>query len=173
MSERPLSSQQPRPRRRLLAGMAATGLGLSALVHVLSYAGIAVHESVPVVWALHVGIFVVFIPFIIGLIEWKVPGSGSFRVQLDWSSLARFFPRWVPVVAIGLFVYVSFNFQATMSRGPKGGFPRAAIAAPPTHEQNVYQIRGFSGHWLLFYALPTLFFVYVPPAPRRPEDDKR
>ncbi|HTN84849.1 MAG TPA: hypothetical protein VL242_14210, partial [Sorangium sp.] len=105
--------------------------------------------------------------------EWNVPGSGSLRARVDLSSLARFFPRWVPVVAAALFVYTFINFQATASRGPKGGFRRAAIAAPPTHEQNVYEIRGFSGHWLLFYALPTLFFVYAPPAPRRPENDER
>jgi MFS family permease len=139
---------------------AALGFALSAVVHALSYLSVAAQSSWPWVWALHVGIFPPFIAMVMRLRRWR-DRTGPWRARSRLGELSPYFPRWVPVLAIALVIYVVFNFANATSHLPQ------RHQAPPTdaasaHENEVYTIRAFSGHWLLFYAAPALFFLFVP-----------
>lgn len=52
-------------------------------------------------------------------------------------------------------------------------WPRVRQTQILTAVQAVYTTRAFSGHWLVFYTLPALFFLFVPadarPATESPE----
>jgi hypothetical protein len=76
-----------------------TGFTLSAFVHVLSYFGMAAQESVPLVFALHVGIFPPFFFMITRLNRWRIR-TGRFSSQLRWNELRQYFPPWTPVVLV-------------------------------------------------------------------------
>ncbi|HEX6537332.1 MAG TPA: hypothetical protein VF041_22310 [Gemmatimonadaceae bacterium] len=145
---------RPRARLRPLAALALTGFLLSLAAHAASYHGVAVQERVPAVWGLHVGIFVVFVPFVFALRRWQRKG------QLRWRQLLPYFPVWVRVAAPALMAYTMANFFAASSHLPSGG--ELSTNSASAAEEQVYTLRAFSGHWLIFYALPALFFMYVP-----------
>ena len=146
--------------------MALAGFTLSLAAHVAALAGIDVAAAVPLVWALHVGMFVVFIPFVFSCR--KVLGRRSKLAQLR-----VIFPGWVLAVTAALMVYALVNFLLFMM-GTEGGNPsisggkyvllshgrliRELTATEYTaFEANV--VRGFSGHWLIFYFVPFAYFM--------------
>jgi hypothetical protein len=53
------------------------------------------------------------------------------------------------------------NFMLASSHLAAAGHAAAGQQMDP--EQARYTVRAFSGHWLVFYAMPTLFFLFVPP----------
>lgn len=146
-------------RVRILVVYGLLGFALSLAVHVLSYAGIAAQEYVPTVWALHAGVFPLFFAFVFG---WN-----RFQGSRDagWGELLAYVPPWVRVALPVLFVYVLVNFFYTVSQLPSAEELRSTPQM--IQREELYDARGFSGHWLLFYALPTLFFLYVPRDARR------
>jgi hypothetical protein len=139
---------------------AALGFAISAVVHALSYFSIAAQSSSPWFWVLHIGIFPPFIVMVMRLRRWRERTS-SWRYRSRLGELRPYFPRWVPVLAVALAVYVVFNFANATSHLPQRHQPPPTDAAS-AHEIEVYTSRAFSGHWLLFYAVPALFFLFVP-----------
>jgi hypothetical protein len=136
------------------------GFALSAIVHALSYFGIAAQEIVPAVWALHVGIFPPFFVAVWRLRHWRTrQGRWSYRTQ--WSALRPYVPRWAYPIGIVLAVYKFVNFFLATSHLPQRGRPVSPVSVS-AHDIAIYTIRAFSGHWLIFYFLPALFFLYIP-----------
>ena len=148
------------PRWSALSLFGALGFGLSAVAHLATFAGVAVQESIPLMWALHVGIFPLFVPFVLGLRHWQAK-TGRWQRSLRWQEILRYIPVWARVVAGGLFLYAGVNFVLAMSHLPQWG------AGPPldAREVAIYTMRAFSGHWLVFYAIPTIYFLFVPRDP--------
>jgi hypothetical protein len=139
---------------------AALGFAISAVVHALSYFSMAAQSSWPWVWVLHVGVFPPFIVMMTRLRRWR-ERTGPWSSRSRIGELSPYFPRWVLVLPIALVIYLAFNFANATSHLPQHH------EAPPTdaasaHEIEVYTIRAFSGFWLLFYAAPALFFLFVP-----------
>jgi hypothetical protein len=158
---------RPEPHWTFFGAWAALGFALSAVVHALSYFSIAAQSSWPWVWGLHIGIFPPFIVMVLRLTRWR-SRSGPWRSRARLDALAPYFPRWVPVLAVALLIYVMFNFASATSHLPQ------RHQAPPTDAASarkieVYTIRAFSGHWLLFYAAPALFFLFVPSSAAPPD----
>jgi hypothetical protein len=132
--------------------LAAAGLALSVIAHVLAIAGIELPGG-QLVWSLHMGIFVVWIPTVLVSMRatrhvsqkdyWKVAFSGC--------------PVWMKRTLYGLFGYAIFNFILFMFLSNDG--PR------PTGDAPASVIRGFSGHWMIFYgaAFGTLYSVIHAP----------
>ena len=87
----------------LLALVACLGLLLSLTVHVAALLGFNVSEQVPLVWLLHVGIFIVFIPFVI--LSRKVLGS-----KPTFAQVRKLFPGWVVALGVLIFAYAIVNF---------------------------------------------------------------
>ena len=150
----------PRPQWRPLAVFGVAGFVLSLAVHGLTYVGVAAQEFSGAVWALHVGVFPLFFPFVWQLRRWQ---QGR---RLLWRQLLRFMPRWALVAAPVLFVYAGLNFLLAMSHLPERTENAIGGSTMGTREERLYTARAFSGHWLVFYGLPSLFFLFVPPAAR-------
>jgi hypothetical protein len=140
--------------------LAFAGLLLSIAVHVLAALGVDVEEHVPMLWMLHIGVFVVILP---AVLELRHPTEGK-----DNASFHRFLrglPSWARAFAIALSAYVVLNFIPTFVASfdglpkasgnqyvleHKGKFVRELTPAE-FHSRRAQVARGFSGHWLAFY----------------------
>jgi hypothetical protein len=153
----------------LLAILAGLGFVFSLVVHVAAWCGRDVSTQVPPMWLLHLGIFVVFIPMVLS--SQKRLGS-----RMSIARLRTVFPGWVVTLGLVLSVYVVLNFLffmlSTREGSPglqhgkfilqsHGHFIRELTSAEYTAlKANV--VRGFSGHWLIFYYLPFTYFMFAP-----------
>ena len=113
--------------------LALAGLVLSIVVHGLSLFGVRTPGG-GIVWWLHIGIFVIWIPAV--LLSQKRRGKDV----LDRT------PPWMKRVLGLLFAYAIGNFIYFMATAPKKGSPEARQEPAPPQV-----LRGFSGHWMIFY----------------------
>jgi hypothetical protein len=141
----------------LFAILAALGLICSIAVHLCTFAELDFQGFSQYVWLLHGGVFVVFIPAIFGL-----------RKNRNKKLLATIWncgPKGMVVLLGFLFLYSFVNFMLVAKLGG-GGVPDEIDGAKVIHnhgeivrylddqefkKQKIYSIRGFSGHWMLFY----------------------
>lgn len=131
-------------------GLAAFGLILSIAAHFAALTG----SPIPfgnAVWGLHVGIFVVWLPTVLVGIRLT---RGANRKDY-WKIAMAGCPRWMRTAVSILFGYAILNFiifivMTATHPQPKGD-------APPE------VVRGFSGHWMVFYgaAFATLYSARV------------
>jgi hypothetical protein len=123
--------------------LAALGLALSVMVHVLSLLGISFLLG-DFSWVLHVGIFIVWLPAV--LVANRV--GKDFRQKDFWKAALRACPKWMKNLAYFFFGYAILNFALFfISDVPGGGLGSAGNSSPA----NIF--RGFSGHWMAFYAV--------------------
>jgi hypothetical protein len=119
--------------------LAAIGLLLSLGVHVMALAGLPIPGG-GMVWALHLGIFLVWLPTM--LVARRVTREASrrdfFRVIL------RGCPAWIRTAFFVFLGYAVLNFVLFAIR--TAGSPQATGPAPPG------VVIGFSGHWMAFYS---------------------
>lgn len=149
----------------ILGGLALVGFGLSLLAHVAALFGVDVQTHVPSVWLLHVGIFVVFVPMVFQL---RSLGSST-----DARALLRGIPVWPALLVVLLFVYALVNFLVFVGgsgpgspalRGSSFVLERKGVLIRQITESEyrtfrAAEIRGFSGHWLVFYFVPFTHFI--------------
>ena len=152
--------------RRAFSIFAFTGFFTSLIVHLTTFFGIDPAKHVPWVWVLHLSIFIVFIPmlFVQGLTPKK-----DF-----WSKFLATMPRWVRYTVKAFFAYAIVNFALFFFLS-KGGVTDVRDGKYVLHNhgnvireltedeyqlQNAYVLRGFSGHWMIFYLIPALYFWY-------------
>lgn len=151
---------------RLFGLAALAGFLLSLAVHLCALFGIGPPLQMGNVWWLHVGIFVVFIPFVLS--SRKVLGA-----RPGFAQMRAFFPAWVIVVGVLLFAYVFVNFWLFMQATEGGSVSirdgkyiladhgrliRELTAAQYAAFQ-ANEVRGFSGHWMAFYFGPFAYFL--------------
>jgi len=104
------------------------------------------------VWALHIGIFVVWIPTVLLARRFT---RGVNRKDF-WKIALIGCPKWMRQALYVIFGYAILNFlyffAMTVNRPPSRGGD-----TPPE------VVRGFSGHWMVFYgaAFATLYSAYV------------
>ncbi len=137
------------------------------MVHIASLSGIDVAASFPFVWSLHVGIFVVFIPFVF-------LSRKEFSARPSFQQIRAGFPGWVVAAGLVLFAYAIANFLLFMA-ATEGGNPSIRdgkfvllqhghlireITSSEYRSFKVNELRGFSGHWLVFYFLPFAYFMF-------------
>jgi hypothetical protein len=149
---------------RTLAFLALCGLALSAVVHIAGYFGIDVQSAWPSVWLLHVGIFIVFIPMVLVASSESqaernygyFPGL-SLSTGISMGVLATY-------ATINFFIFAgeSMNGSAAMHNGEfvlehRGKIIRT-LSSEEFKDRRAAEVRGMSGHWLLFYYLPFVFF---------------
>lgn len=127
-----------RPFIQIFIVLAGIGLFLSFWVHITAIFRPNI-EIPSYFWGLHVGIFIVFIPAV--LAAQKV--VGKTRRSDFWKHILRFAPPWMTYAFYGLFGYAFFNFFWVFLRIGLG-------KASGNSAENGW--RGFSGHWMLFYA---------------------
>lgn len=117
-----------------LIALAAIGLFASAVVHVCALLGIQ-NPFGPYAWALHVGIFVIWLPAVI--VSNRATQDVSFKRKDFWTIALSGCPPWMSKMVKGLFVYALLNFGLFMVRTI--GLKHHAI------ERSV-ELQGFSGH---------------------------
>jgi hypothetical protein len=120
--------------------LAACGLALSMGAHFMALAGRPIPGG-KLVWSLHAGVFVVWIPAVLTSLQ-----TTRYANRKDfWKVALAGCPAWMRRAGYILFGYAIFNFamfMATTAHQPK---QQTAGDAPPA------VIRGFSGHWMIFY----------------------
>ena len=121
------------------SALAGIGLVLSLAVHVASLAGIALFGGYA--FALHAGIFVVWIPTVI--IAQR--HTRDFKQKDFWKAALRGCPSWMKWLTYGFFAYAIVNFAYFFITTAVAG---SKHSGPP----NAATLRGFSGHWMAFYS---------------------
>ncbi|KRG44829.1 hypothetical protein ARC20_07960 [Stenotrophomonas panacihumi] len=124
--------------------LSAIGLLLSVLAHITALLGIDLHLG-DSVFVLHGGVFLVWLPTVLlaskmgrgGRISGWSPGGRGF-----WKQALSGCPAWMRYTAFGLFGYAMLNFFL-VARGVADGANDASM--------DPAVIRGFSGHWMVFY----------------------
>jgi hypothetical protein len=163
-----VSSSIPSPQwSRQSALLALAGLAASAVVHGLTFAGIDATGAFPALWSLHAGAIAA-----VGAAALSARRAGDSRSD---SALERW-PGWALALAAAAFAYAVLNFGLFFVHS-EGGAPEVvngayvladhgrvirALTAAEFREQQTYITRGFSGHWMLFFLLPWLYFLYPP-----------
>ena len=140
--------------------VAGAGFLLSLTAHLLALFGIEMPGG-GLVWTLHVGIFFVWIPatLICGHKLRAVPRKD----QMD--ALLGDCPLWMRRGVKILFAYAIVNFFLFMVSTM--GHPKPTGAAPPA------VIRGFSGHWMIFYAVAfSAFYSIIRRTEKKPETER-
>lgn len=119
--------------------VAGCGLVLSMIVHGMALAGQAPPGG-KLVWALHIGIFVVWLPTVIAL-----NSMPHFNRNDIWKVAFAGCPTWMRRGFYILCGYAVLNFVFVFAIAA-GERKRSTGDAPPP------VVRGFSGHWMVFYA---------------------
>jgi hypothetical protein len=120
--------------------LSALGLGLSLFSHVCALAGIDGPLG-DMTWGLHIGIFVVWLPAVLFS---RTLGRNASQHDF-WKVILRGCPPWMRYAFYGLFAYAFVNFAAFILM-PNRATQGSGGSTPPS------VVRGFSGHWMLFYA---------------------
>ncbi|MEM5317597.1 hypothetical protein [Paraburkholderia sp. JHI869] len=150
-----------------MGAVALIGFVISLVVHITALFGVDLAALIPAIWVLHVGIFVVFIPFL--FLSRKELGR-----ERALSLLRKGLPSWVVVVGTMLVIYTIANFLLFMLH-TEGGNPAVQdgryvllnhgklirhLTASEFTAFKANELRGFSGHWLLFYFVCGAYFLF-------------
>jgi len=130
-------------------GLSAIGFILSVAAHICAIEGWSLPGG-KAVWALHIGIFAVWIPTVLVSIR---SSQGDKRKDF-WKIALIGCPKWIRQALYVIFGYAILNFIYFMATTVNR--PQPPGDAPPQ------VIRGFSGHWMVFYgaAFATLCSAY-------------
>jgi Na+/H+ antiporter NhaA len=119
-----------------LAAISAMGFGASLICHVLGWMKMDPPGGKAAL-ALHIGIFMVWIPLVISSNR-TMPTRGRGNLEHLLAAL----PKWTRVAVMVLFAYALAHFALFVFETRK--FPRHGV---PLY----LEVRGFSGHWMMFY----------------------
>jgi len=152
--------------RRALGLLALAGFLVSLVVHVEALGGVDVQAAFPYVMLLHGGMFLVFGPFVL-------ISRSDFSGKQSMRQLAAGLPRWVAVLCGLTFAYAFLNFvlfmvgyqgNPSMSDGKylllEHGRLIRELSASQYAAFKANEVRGFSGHWLVFYGIPAAYFLF-------------
>ncbi|HWL54974.1 MAG TPA: hypothetical protein VNQ90_21200 [Chthoniobacteraceae bacterium] len=133
--------------------LAAIGFLASVGAHIASLLDLTLPGG-KLVWLLHAGVFIVWFPAIL-LASRINRGRPQFEY---WKSVLSGCPPWMRYAVCALFVYAIGNFAWFMAT--------TGLQPPPIGDAPPSIVRGFSGHWLIFYgaAFAMLFSIYRNPA---------
>ncbi len=123
--------------------LSAFGFLLSLVAHVSARAGTDLKLGNGV-FVLHGGIFLVWLPAMLIAMRLGRGKAGTWGFGFSsWKQVLSGCPRWMTYLLIALFAYVFLNFFLFMGK--------VQPQSSPTDPASPEVIRGFSGHWLLFY----------------------
>lgn len=132
---------------------ATVGLVASALLHLLSFtsAGSAVGDSV--MWGLGLSAFVLALAMVARLRRASTVGRGRWGrlALLDWRLMLRAVPPGLRVMLVGAALYAWMNFVLCRM-----------IELPPDGQRAI-TLRMATGHLIVFFLVPLVFFRFVAP----------
>jgi len=115
--------------------LSAVGLILSVVVHGSALLGIDLGFGKNT-YILHFGIFIVWLPAI--LAANRFAAFNKFKPKDYWKIVLSGSPPWMRKMVMVFFVYAMVNFVLTAIQGME--------------KDELTKLRGFSGHWMAFYA---------------------
>jgi hypothetical protein len=130
---------------RVLRGAASVGLVASALAHLASFTPFAARVPVAAIVALFGGALVLLLAMLARLRRRAAPARAWRRVEVyDWRELGRRVPGPIRALVAATAAYALLNFALSVLA--EAGALRIA-----------------SGHGLLFYLIPLVYFRHVEP----------
>ena len=151
--------------------LAASGFVAALIVHLLTILGVNYFAENNATFVLH---FLIFIPFI-GMLIHSRKGALTSDKKAYYKDLLKGIPKAMRALAIGVFIYAGINFMYSITLLSEG--------APVIQDGNLVLldhgryvrelseaeffalkragVRAFSGHWLVFFLIPALYFRYV------------
>ena len=137
---------------------------VSVGVHTITFFGIDPQAEFPLVWLLHPGIFLAFIPLLV--IHWKETGERFGK--MDHALVMKYAPEWMKIFCRVLTVYAVINFGLCLVLLDGGatdiwderyvlhshGELIREVSAEEFRSLRSYEVRLFSGHWMIFYFYP-------------------
>lgn len=159
--------------RLAFALLSWAGFAASLAIHAGTFFPWGVGADAGWPFALHVLIFIPFVAMVLSL------AREGRREGLD--TFLRSIPLAPRILVLAVFVYTGLNFAA-MLQGTEGGTPQVqgdgyvlsshgrvirSLTREEYDEKNRVILRGFSGHWMLFFLVPACFFTFSRPRAAR------
>lgn len=144
-----------------------TLLLVSLTVHLLTFSSFPITEHFPSVWMLHVLVFAVFIPAIF------YGNRIQLKTQKGQNLVMNAAPAWIRTMTGFFFAYALINFvlffllignNSTSIRDGKYTLHSKGRNVREVSKEEYYKydnriVRGFSGHWMLFYSASLLMLA--------------
>jgi hypothetical protein len=153
---------------RTLGILAILGFTASLAVHLLTYRGYAISDTVPGTWLLHLGVFVVWLPAVLKLNRARRGAEGL-------THLLEYIPAWLlPVVMVfgqlifvsGLVAMLDAPGVATYRDGRyllvNHGEVLRELSTEEFRRQHALQDRSFSAVWVIFYGMAAMVLFFLP-----------
>jgi len=166
-----LSIRRPEPWKRPGTFAILCALSLSVVVHGATFFGVSLPAAFPPLWGLHV----------VAIIAFGAMMLTSRRTQRVEGFALPKWPVWAYLLVIAAFLYAFINFAICF--GLIHGTPEVRdglyvlsdhgriireLSADEYRWQQAYIARGFSGHWMFFLVLPSLYFTFRDPSSSAP-----
>ena len=139
-----------------------------------------------------VAIFIPFLCMILVMNSYTVNHNGQGRGLLErirssneasrqfFRQLVQSCPLWARIASVALFLYVSVNFSLFIKVMQEGNPEQRSgryyinnhgelvreLTEVEYRSLQAHQVRGFSGHWMIFSFLPLVYFAVVEPRQR-------
>ncbi|HEY7653541.1 MAG TPA: hypothetical protein VIG07_12010 [Methylomirabilota bacterium] len=129
--------------------LAATGgFAASAALHLATFTPFPPAYAAAIALLLFAGAFLLLAAMVVRLREAGAParGQGTVRV-VEWRRLVALVPEWPRHAGLAVIAYVIMNLGLSLFVG----------------EEGVGSVRLLSGHLLLFYLIPLMYFRFVEP----------
>ena len=151
--------------------LAASGFVAALIVHLLTILGLNYFAENNAIFVLH---FLIFIPFI-GMLIHSRKGSLTSDKKAYFKDLLKGISKLTKALAVGVFVYAGINFMYSVSLLSEGspviqdgnlvlldyGHYVRELSEAEFFALKRAGVRAFSGHWLVFFFIPALYFRYV------------
>ncbi|MGH7301085.1 MAG: hypothetical protein ACREJE_11790 [Candidatus Rokuibacteriota bacterium] len=143
-----MSSPKQRDWGKIFRRAATIGFAASAVLHLATFTPFPPAYAAAGALALLAGAFVLLAAMIARLRVVGAPARGEGPVRLvDWRALMALIPEGPRRAGVAVIAYVLFNLALSLFLGDEG----------------VGSVRLLSGHLLLFYLIPLMYFRFVEP----------
>jgi hypothetical protein len=134
--------------RKIFRIAATTGFAASAALHLATFTPFPPPIAAALALGLFAGAFVLLAAMVVRLRDAGAPagGQGTLRV-VEWRRLLGLLPEGPRLAGLGVVAYVVMNLGLSLFVGDEG----------------TGSVRLLSGHLLLFYLIPLMYFRFVEP----------
>ena len=140
----------PSPRHwgRIFRIAATAGFAASGVLHLATFTPFPPEYAAALALALFAGAFVLLAAVVVRLREAGAPARGSGPIRMvDWRALIALIPEGARRAAVGVIAYALLNLALSLLVG----------------DDRTGSVRLLSGHLLLFYLIPLMYFRFVEP----------
>jgi len=128
---------------------AATGFAASGALHLATFTPFPPEYAAAVALVLFAGAFLLLAAMIVRLRESGAPARGAGAIRtVEWRALLALIPEGARPAAVAVIAYVLLNLGLSLFL---------------LGDEGVGSVRLLSGHLLLFYLIPLMYFRFVEP----------